>query len=161
MAELELNKLDERIIQLADHMSPEEISRELGGALSAAHVAARAKQLLKSRDWLTASEQDEIVTWKMRRILSELEKRHLDYDGAKVQLGLLKAIGERLDKRRAATLEEISSLHNNQAQIMYEAIRVMIEKAALGDEGRRAVQAALPEAVYVLSARNMGSEIEA
>lgn len=169
--DLARNELDAKILRLADHCSPSEISRELGGALSPARVAAHTKALLKSQDWLTEAEQDAIVTWKMRRILGDLEGRFLDMENAKVQLQLLKAIGDRLDKRRAATDDEKNALYGNQAQLMYEAVQLAVGKAVLAiqhahpdvdeDVARQALKEALPEAVYIISSRNAGHEIEA
>lgn len=161
MGDLTLSQLDERLLLLSDSHSPEEISRELGNVISPARAAVRIKELLKARDWLSAAEQDEIVTWKMRRILQKLEGQYFDEKNAAIQLSALKAIGERLDKRRAATEDEKNALYANQAQIMFDAIRAVTEIAKLDDEGRAAVREALPEAIYVLAARNVGREIEA
>jgi transcription initiation factor IIE alpha subunit len=164
MAALAQNELDEKILLKADHMSPEEISRALGGVISPAKVAVRIKELIKSRNWLTDYEEEQVVLWKMKRIVGKLEEathNHLDLDSAKVLINALKAIAERLDKRRAATQEELTSLHANQAQIMFEAIKVLIEKAAIDVAAQQELRKALPEAVYVISARNMGEAIEA
>lgn len=136
MADLALNKLDAKILSMADHASPEEISLKLGGTISAAGIAARAKQLLTSRDWLTAAEQDELVTYKMRRILGELETKYLDYDGAKVQLSLLRAIGERLDNRRAATAVDLSTYTENVGRQLGHVVDLALSymKGALREE---------------------------
>lgn len=162
MASLTLSALDEKLLRLADHNSPDEISRHLGGAISPARAAARIKELLKTRDWLSAAEQDEIVTWKMRQLLGSLEEAYFkgDLASAKIQLDFLKAIGDRLDKRRAATEDEKNALYMNQATIVFQAIKAMIDVAKLDSEARAALREALPEAVYVLQARNVGQEIE-
>lgn len=156
-----IGDLDERILRLADHMSPEEISRDIGGVLSPARVHNRIKDILKRRNWLDAIEQEELILWKMRRILGELEQRYLDNDNAKIQLTYLKSIKEMLAERRAATADEKNMLYANQAQIVFEAIRAMIEVAKIDPDARQALIGALPEAVYVLSSRNAGAEIEA
>lgn len=153
------NDLDTKMLSLADHMSPEAISRELGGVISPARVAVRVKELLTSSNWLTDYEQEQLVIDKMRKILRKLDERYLDLDNAKVQLQLLRAVAERLDKRRSATQDELNSLHANHAQLLYECLQILIEKAALDEEARNSVRAALPEAVYVISARNMGDEV--
>jgi hypothetical protein len=121
-ADLTLSLLDEKILLLADHMSPEEISRELGGVISPARVRLRKDELVKSHTWLERADEDFIVTWKLRRVLAKLEGQHFDLDNAKVQLSFLKAIGDRLDKRKAASEAELNALYGNQARIMGRAI---------------------------------------
>mgnify|MGYP003135693562 CR=1 FL=1 len=164
------SKTDERMLLLADSHSPEEISRDLGGLVSPARVASHVKGLLKNRDWLEEAEQDQIVTWKMRRLLRKLEEQYTDLNNVKVQLQLLKAIGERLDRRAALTEEQKSQLYANQAQIMFDAIRLAFSNALdelqarvpelTEEDARAALDRALPEAVYVISERNAGKEIE-
>jgi len=104
---------DERILSLADHMSPEQISRELGDVVTPARVALRIHELLKAQDWLSLAEQDRLVTYKMRKILTKLEGQYMDLDSAKVQVKVLQAIGTRLDKRAAATTEDLQTYNAN------------------------------------------------
>ncbi|MDL5351205.1 hypothetical protein [Microbacterium sp. zg-YB36] len=134
--DLARNELDAKILRLADHCSPEEISRELGGALSPARVAAHTKALLKSQDWLTDAEQDAIVTWKMRRILAKLEEQYMDLDNAKAQLAALKLIGERLDKRRAATQLDLTTYSETVGRQLGRVVDLSLTymKGALRDE---------------------------
>lgn len=104
------------MLAMADSHSAEEISRELGGVITPTRVAARIKELLESRDWLTEAQQDTLVVMKMRKALTKLERNsegYLTEDSAKVQLSFLKAIGERLDKRRAATEIDLNTYHVN------------------------------------------------
>lgn len=114
----ELNKVDQTIIRYADHRSAEEISTMLGGVISPAKVMARGQELIKNRNWLSATQEDELVLMKLRGILAELETRYLDNEGAGVQLRLLKEIGKRLDTRRAATVVDLETYDLNVAREM-------------------------------------------
>lgn len=178
MTALEISRLDEKMLQLADTRSPKEISAALGGVITPARVATRIKELLETRDWLTDAQQDAQVVRRMRELLGKLERSFnatgdqiIDLDNAKVQLSILKAIGDRLDKRRAATDAELNALYENQASLMFEAIRHAVragfsEIRELHDgidqaDMDQAVRKALPEAVLVISEKNRGEGIEA
>lgn len=165
------SKMDEQMLLLADSHSPEQISRELNGALSPGKVAARVTAMLKDRDWLSLAQQDQLVTWKLRRILNKLENEFLDLDNAKVQIELLKQIGARVEKRQKATDEELNRLYANQAQLMFAAIRLAFDMVVSDlrkqhpeieeQDARDALRRALPEAVYMISERNSGDAITA
>lgn len=124
MAALEISRLDDKMLAMADSRSPKEISQALGGVITPTRVAARIKELLETRDWLTDAQQDQMVSLKMRKLLGKVEDQFFTEDNAKVQLATLKAIGERLDKRRAATAVDLNTLYSNQAQIMLRAIDI-------------------------------------
>ena len=156
--------VDDTILRYADSRSPEEISRMLGGMVSPAQVAAHTKRLLTSRTWLDQAEQESLAFLKLKGLLSELEGQFQTLDHTKVQLQLIKAIFERMDKQRLATDEQLSRLYANQAQIMFDAIRLALdvvvrELRADEDEAHAALRKALPEAVLVLTERNVGNEI--
>lgn len=154
------------ILRYADSRSAEEISEMLKGLISPVKVAERRNFLLTSRDPLTEAQQGSLILYKMRSLLAEMEGKYLDLDNAKFQLAMLKTLGEQYDKRKTATDDQLSRLYANQAQIMYEAIRIAFEIVLkrLGvdeEEARAALAAALPQAVLVISERNAGQEIEA
>lgn len=113
MTAIEISRLDDKMLALADTRSVREISEALGGVITPTRVAARIDELLDTRDWLTEAKQDQLNVYKMRRVLSELEGQYLDLDNAKVQLSYLKAIAERLDKRRAATDVDLERYSQN------------------------------------------------
>lgn len=110
---MEISRLDDKMLSMADSRSPKEISQALGGVITPSRVAARIKELLESRDWLTEAQQDQMVSLKMRELLGKLEEQFFTEDNAKVQLAYLKAIGERIDKRRAATQVDLNTYHVN------------------------------------------------
>lgn len=137
MSEIEVlpaRPLDVKLLQLADSFSPEEIGERL--RLSPSAVAARITELLKMRDWLTAAQEDALITLRMKRILAQLEERYLDLDNAMMQLRLLKEIGNRLDKRQAATSVDLNTLYDNQGRIMARAFDIALSymRGALRDE---------------------------
>lgn len=109
----ELSKLDEKLLLLAGTHSPEEISREIGGVLSPARVAVQIEKLLKSRDWLSLAQQDALITYKLGRILNNLEAQYQDLDAMKAQVQVLRALSDRLDKRNSATQSDLNSYNAN------------------------------------------------
>lgn len=136
MTEIARGSLDDRMLALADRCSPEEISEALGHAVSPAAIHRRIRELLAARDWLSEAEQDKLITLKMKRILGELEGRFLDLDNAKVQLQLLRAIGERLDKRREATEVDLNSYSANVGRQLGHVVDLALTymKGALREE---------------------------
>ena len=127
--------IDEKILALADSHSPVEIAARLGGVLSAKAIAARITELLKARDWLTLAQQDQLITLRMKRIAAEFEGKYLDKDNATVLLRYLKEIGNRLDKRSAATSMDLDRLYGNQGKIMARAYAIALDhmKTQFGD----------------------------
>lgn len=134
--EVALSQIDQTILRYADSESPEEIADRLGGVIEPSRVAALGQQLLKSKKWLTAIQEEDLVLLKMRGILTKLEGQYLDLDSAKVQLSLLKEIGVRLDKRRAATQVDLETYDMNVAREMTRAYGIALSymKGALRGE---------------------------
>lgn len=138
MDELEVlpsNPLDMKLLAMADQ-SPEEISRRLNGVIRPRAVAARLVALTDMPDWLTAQRQDRVLTLRMQAILDQLEARGFDNDNAKTRLAVLKELGNRLDKRAAATNADLNTLYDNQGRIMAQAYDIALSymKGALRDE---------------------------
>jgi len=117
-----VSQIDDKILQMAGSYSPEEVSAALGGIASPGRIAARTQVLLSSRDWLTATQEDQHVTFKLKRMLSDFEERYMDLDNATMRLKLLKEIGARLEKRSAATEIDLGKLYGNQGRIMGQAV---------------------------------------
>lgn len=117
-----VSPIDDKILQLAATHSPEEISLQLGSVASPGRIAARVQTLLRSRDWLTDTQDDLLVTYRLQRMLMEFENQRLDIDNAKMRLSLLKEIGSRLEKRKAATDVDLGRLYGNQGRIMGQAV---------------------------------------
>lgn len=133
---LPANGLDLRMLALADSHSAEEISDMLGRTISPAKVALHIKTLLKSKNFLDDAEKDQLITIRMNNILLELEGRHMDIDHAKARLATLKALGDRLDKRRAATTADLNMLYDNQGAIMGRVVDIAMSyiKGAFREE---------------------------
>lgn len=119
-ADVVLSQIDKTILRYCDSESAEEISRRLGGVITPERVAAQKTILLTSKRWVDAAEQDELVLFRLRRILAQLEERfHADdMESAMVQLRFLKEIGARLDKRREATKIDLETYDMNVAREM-------------------------------------------
>jgi hypothetical protein len=115
------NRANDAILSLAASHSPEEISVALGNTVSPATIAAHTQTLLKSKNWLTAIQEDRLITIRLNNLLADLERRAWDIDNVKVRLSILKEIGNRLDKRTAATDEDLNKLYGNQGRIMGQA----------------------------------------
>lgn len=124
--ELELSHIDQAILRYADSESPEEIANRLGGVVTPERIMAIKEELLKSKKWLTLAQKEEIVLLKMNAILAKLEGQYLDLDNAKVQLSILKEIGNRLDKRLSATQVDLETYDMNVARAMSRAFDVAL-----------------------------------
>jgi len=119
---MKLSEIDALIVRYADSMSPTQISFKLEGALSPEQVMVRIGQLLESPDWLTAAQQDQLVTLKMRQLVVELEEMPRSTRNAEVLVRALEAVGNRLDKRAAAIERDLSTLYAFQGTVMLDAI---------------------------------------
>lgn len=118
MTAAELSKIDQTILRYCDSESADEISRRLGGVITPERVAAQKEVLLTSKKWVTEAQQEELVLYRLRTILAQLEERFLDNDNAMVQLRFLKEIGARIDKRREATTVDLETYDLNVAREM-------------------------------------------
>jgi len=164
------NAIDHKLLANAASMSPEELSALVGGAIRPDRVAAHVKKLLKARNWLDEAELDSLVTYKLQRILSEMEGRYMDVENATIQLKLLKEVGARLDRRKIATEVDLGVLYGNQARLMAQALTMAMERALselqkkvptlAQQDVRAALTEALPHAVLLISEHNRGDELE-
>jgi hypothetical protein len=134
--EIARSKLDEKMLLLAATHSPEEISRELGGVISPARVAANIEMLLQSHDWLTLAQQDALVTWKLGRILNKLEEQFMDLGNAKVQIQLLKILGDRVKQRHSASQQDLETYNQNVGRQLGHVVDLALTymKGALREE---------------------------
>ncbi|WP_217181632.1 hypothetical protein [Streptomyces sp. AC495_CC817] len=122
----ELSRIDQTILRYCDSESAEEISRRLGHVITPERVAAQKEQLLTSKKWLTATQEEELVLYRMRNVLAQLEEQFLDLDNASVQLRYLKEIGNRLDKRREATQFDLETYDLNVAREMTRVYEIAL-----------------------------------
>lgn len=129
------NAVDHRLLANADRMSPEELSKLIGGIIPPQNIAAHVKSLLKERNWLEDAELDNLITYKLQRALSHLESQYKDLDNMKVQLGFIRELGTRLDKRRAATTVDLDTLYGNNGRLMAQVFDMVLAhmRGALGD----------------------------
>lgn len=136
LAKAPANLIDQRLLQNAASMSPDELSRSIEGLMTPVQVAAHVKKLLADRDWLTDAEQDNLITLKLQAILVKLETQFQDNENLELQLKFLKEIGNRLDKRRAATEVDLNTLYGNTGRLMAELFDMVVAymRGALRDE---------------------------
>ena len=106
-------------------------------ALTPAQCRSRIAQLLSSPDWLTAAQQDQLVTMKMRKLISQLEGMNLTARVAEVLIRALEGLGARLDKRSEATERDLSQLYSFQGTVLLDAVSIamnhMRDALAAGD----------------------------
>lgn len=126
MAFNKLSEIDAVIVRYADSMSPAQISFKIEGRLSPEQVMVRIGQLLDSPDWLTSAQQDQLVTLKMRQLVVELEEMPRTTRNAEVLLRGLEAVGTRLEKRQAATTQDLTQLYAFQGVAMVEEIEKIV-----------------------------------
>lgn len=119
---LTIQEIDDALIRYADTMSLNALSFKIEGALTPEQCGARLAQLLDSPDWLTAVQQDQLVTMKMRRLIVELEDMPRTTRNAEVLFGGLDKLGARLDKRAAATELELSTLYAFQGMVLLDGV---------------------------------------
>lgn len=129
---MKLSEIDQALIRYADTLSPQAISFKIEGVLSPEQVMSRIAQLADTADWLTAAQQDQIVTMKMRQIIVELEEMPRNTRNAEVIINALDRLGNRLDKRMETTEKDLSTLYAFQGRAMLDAM----EKALAFMRGR-------------------------
>ena len=119
-----LSEIDQVLIRYADTLSAQSISYKINGILTPEQVMARIATLLEAPDRLTALQQDQLVTLKMRQLVVSLEEMTLTARLAEVLIRALESIGARLDKRVASTERELSSLYAFQGTVLLDAVSV-------------------------------------
>lgn len=119
-----LAEIDDVLIRYGDTMSLQALSFKLEGALSPEACGARLTHLLESPDWLTATQKDAAITLKMQGIINRLEEMPLTTRSGEVILAGLERVGNRLDKRQAATEKDLTSLYSFQGTVLFEAIEI-------------------------------------
>lgn len=122
-----LRDVDAILIRYADTESATAISFRIEGILTPRQVAARIDHLLEVPDRLTAIQQDQLITLKMRQLVVELEELPRTTRNAEVLFAGLERIGNRLDKRQESTEKELNSLYAFQGRAFLEAITDALE----------------------------------
>lgn len=119
---MKLSDIDKVLLRYADSRSPAELSLITGGMLTPEECAARVSMLLEQGDWLTRTQQDALVTMKMRMLISEMEDQPRTTRNAEVLIRALEVLGNRLDKRAAATEQDLQRLYSWQGELLIDAI---------------------------------------
>jgi len=137
--DMELSEFDEKILGMADYMSPEQISKKLGGAVSAAKIRLQLQRLLEDVDWIPEAQRETLLFRRMHMILAKLERipgSQWDLDNLKVQLATLKELGNRFDKRRQANEVDLERYDRNVALEMARVYDIALSyvKGALRSE---------------------------
>jgi hypothetical protein len=122
-----LQQADEVIIRYADTLSPADISFKLDGLLSPSQVRSRIVTLLETPDWLTAVQQDQLVTMKMRQLIVKLEEMTLTSRTAEILIRSLEALGNRLDRRYQATETDLHRLYAFQGVAFLDAVEAALD----------------------------------
>lgn len=123
---MKLSEVDQVLIRYADTLSATAISFKLEGKLTPEQVMARTTYLLDVPDRLSAMQQDQLVTLKMRQLIVELEEMKLTTRSAEVLIRALESLGGRLDKRSAATEKELHTLYAFQGAVMLDAVNAAL-----------------------------------
>lgn len=139
---MKLSEVDAVLIRYADTLSSTAISFKIEGRLTPQQVMSRITTLLDTPDWLTAAQQDQIITMKLRVLITQLEEMPLTARLAEVMIAALEKLGNRLDRRSEATERDLSTLYAFQGTVMLEAISVamghMRERVTDGDAMKQA-----------------------
>lgn len=130
------NMIDEKILQYAGSHSPEEISALLGGVVSPAKVAAHTQTLLKSRDWLTQAQEEQLLYLRLQKALTTLENRYMDNDNARILLSYFKEVRAALSSRSGANEVNLNALYANQGRLMGRVVDMALSymKGALREQ---------------------------
>jgi hypothetical protein len=161
-----LGPVDQKIMKLAGlRKSPEEISNEIGGILSATEVAARIIRINQSHDWLSTLDQKRLLLDDMAALVGRLKTKvetaeYLHKDDANAYRTALKDMMTMINEvntQDEATMMRISEAH---AHIMASAIRLGYERAVFELQKRypieeaeayEALEAAIPIAFETLT----------
>jgi len=166
---MRLSEIDQALIRYGDTMSLNALSFKIGGVLTPSQCGARLSQLLDAPDWMTAAQQDQMITMKMRIVIVELEEMTRTSRNAEIIIRALEALGNRLDKRAQATEKDLSQLYAFQGTILLDAVSSALEhmKTKLtdgakltADEWDNALESALRFAQMELAKHEIRSEPE-
>lgn len=127
MSVVKMADLDRTLLRYCDSRSPAELSLLIGGALTPEECAARVSSLLEKSDWLSMTQQDALVTLKMRQLIAELEDQPRSTRNAEVLIRALEALGNRLEKRSQAIESDLQRLYAWQGQVLIEALTMIAE----------------------------------
>lgn len=108
----ELSIDDQLIMGAANGLSPDDISRSIGGILTPARVMVRTRELLKAGDWLEDKEQEQALLIVLRNRVAELQNAK-DLDSIKVQTGIIKELLAQIEKRSKSNAADLNTYNAN------------------------------------------------
>ena len=117
------SEIDQALIRYADTMRLAQLSYKIDGQLTPEQCGARLAHLLEAPDWLTATQQDQLITHKMRLIISELEDMPRTTRNAEVILNGLEKVGAPLDKREAANEADLKRHYSFEGTVLLHAVQ--------------------------------------
>ncbi len=108
----EMSLDDQLIMGAARDLSPEDVSREIGGIMSPARVMIRTRELLRSPDFLDEKQKEQALLLVLRNRIYELQNAK-DLDSIKVQASLIKDLLTQIDKRSKANEHDLNTFNAN------------------------------------------------
>lgn len=124
---MKIADIDRVLLRYADTRSPAELSLLVQGVFTPEECAARVSSLLEKSDWLSMTQQDALVTLKMRQLISEMEDQPRTTRNAEVLIRSLEVLGNRLEKRSQAVESDLTRLYQWQGQLFIEAVTMVME----------------------------------
>ncbi len=112
---------DQLITGAARGLSPEDISREIGGVMSPARVMVRTRELLRAGDWLEEKESEQALLIVLRNRVYELQKAK-DLESIKVQASIIKELLTQLDKRQKANEVDLNTFNANVGRVLGQVV---------------------------------------
>jgi len=126
-----LGPYDRKILNAAaDGLSPNEISKAIGGIFTPEQVANRVKDLLAGRDWLTTMEQEQLVVEQLGQMVQGLRARSLQSDTKAIEasMKMLKMKLDYLQKNRVDVHEAARIITEGHARLFLEGIYAVFNK---------------------------------
>jgi hypothetical protein len=119
---MKLTDVDDVLLRYADTESAQAISFRLKGEFTPEWVAHRIVVLLDTPDWLTAAQQDQLITQKMRIAIARMGDLKFTTRTAEVLINSLEKLGSRLDKRAEATEADLHKLYAFQGSVLVDSL---------------------------------------
>lgn len=120
LSHMQLSDIDKVLVRYGDTLSPAQIAVKLKGVLTPEQVLARLHKLTETPDWLSAAQEDQLITLKMKVIVQELSELPLTARNAEVILKGLSEIGNRLDRRLSATEADLNKHYAFEGMVLLD-----------------------------------------
>lgn len=159
----ELSIDDQLIMGAANGLSPEDISRSIGGILTPARVMVRTRELLKAGDWLEDKEQEQALLIVLRNRVAELQNSK-DLDSIKVQTSIIKELLAQIEKRSKSNAADLNTYSRNVGAVLGRVVDETLAymKGAFREEiDHQKWDEAIKEALLMASVRIGENQVEA